>query len=318
MQSVHIDWSFVASVIPDSLIIQIERRVSLLLRPNFEGALSFRRSFIIRNQCTAFDPVRMLMFTHLSLSTTTVLFIVPYLHKSRLDAWFHESGEPQAPYLVQAFGDCQIYQQHLSRSYLERPELNNSYRITMVGFMLLALLNLVFMYACWTDPEFVLAVRKVSASMFRNLKDALQRTFVALKILKGELPEVPNSAAVEDPATDTPLVQRRTHLMLQAWTLTRHETLPTELLASSNGTEHEEVPDPNENPCGICLQPYQNKDKMAELPCSHQFHKTCIERRLDTDMSCCYCRAQFEWSLLFKSKWDMPSLVGSDMVGTED
>ncbi|XP_030549943.2 E3 ubiquitin-protein ligase RNF181-like [Rhodamnia argentea] len=46
--------------------------------------------------------------------------------------------------------------------------------------------------------------------------------------------------------------------------------------------------------CSICLEDFHRAEKVAELPCSHVFHRPCIIQWLDSSNSCPLCRCQLD------------------------
>ena len=44
--------------------------------------------------------------------------------------------------------------------------------------------------------------------------------------------------------------------------------------------------------CAICLVDYDAEDELRNLPCSHAFHKTCVDGWLAVNASCPNCRAR--------------------------
>lgn len=49
----------------------------------------------------------------------------------------------------------------------------------------------------------------------------------------------------------------------------------------------------NENICSICIEPFQEKCRVAELICKHKFHKHCIYEWLENNLNCPCCREKF-------------------------
>ena len=62
---------------------------------------------------------------------------------------------------------------------------------------------------------------------------------------------------------------------------------PSILQQDDDGYEAE---DDDENCCPICLVEYSNGDEIRVLPCSHEFHKTCVDSWLGNNSSCPACR----------------------------
>jgi E3 ubiquitin-protein ligase RNF38/44 len=48
--------------------------------------------------------------------------------------------------------------------------------------------------------------------------------------------------------------------------------------------------DQNENCCAICLSDFEAGEELRLLPCSHRFHKTCVDEWLRVNASCPTCR----------------------------
>eukprot|EP00331_Platyophrya_macrostoma_P009985 CAMPEP_0176433520 /NCGR_PEP_ID=MMETSP0127-20121128/16076_1 /TAXON_ID=938130 /ORGANISM="Platyophrya macrostoma, Strain WH" /LENGTH=272 /DNA_ID=CAMNT_0017815973 /DNA_START=326 /DNA_END=1144 /DNA_ORIENTATION=- len=44
--------------------------------------------------------------------------------------------------------------------------------------------------------------------------------------------------------------------------------------------------------CAICFEDYVNKDKLRKLPCSHKFHKDCIDKWLTMKNNCPVCKGK--------------------------
>ncbi|PON53081.1 43kDa postsynaptic protein [Parasponia andersonii] len=56
------------------------------------------------------------------------------------------------------------------------------------------------------------------------------------------------------------------------------------------GTEKERVISGEDAVCCICLAKYANNDELKELPCSHFFHKECVDKWLKINASCPLCK----------------------------
>lgn len=52
-----------------------------------------------------------------------------------------------------------------------------------------------------------------------------------------------------------------------------------------------EAPSVTIDDCSICMKKMNNEKKVAELECSHKFHKKCINEWMEIKMTCPYCRA---------------------------
>jgi hypothetical protein len=42
--------------------------------------------------------------------------------------------------------------------------------------------------------------------------------------------------------------------------------------------------------CAVCLESFSRGDCVSRLPCTHQYHRTCIERWLSSHVECPVCR----------------------------
>ncbi|KAG6417127.1 hypothetical protein SASPL_119278 [Salvia splendens] len=58
------------------------------------------------------------------------------------------------------------------------------------------------------------------------------------------------------------------------------------------GTEKERAVSGEDASCCICLAKYVNNDELRELPCSHLFHKDCVDKWLKINASCPLCKAE--------------------------
>lgn len=55
--------------------------------------------------------------------------------------------------------------------------------------------------------------------------------------------------------------------------------------------EHQELPNPNDHTCTICLSEYQPKETLRTIPeCDHYFHANCIDEWLKINATCPICR----------------------------
>ncbi|CAN6540219.1 unnamed protein product [Malus baccata var. baccata] len=64
------------------------------------------------------------------------------------------------------------------------------------------------------------------------------------------------------------------------------------------GTEKERAISGEDAVCCICLAKYANNDELRELPCSHFFHKDCVDKWLKINASCPLCKSEVGESLL--------------------
>ncbi|CAL2234590.1 unnamed protein product [Prunus armeniaca] len=64
------------------------------------------------------------------------------------------------------------------------------------------------------------------------------------------------------------------------------------------GTEKERVISGEDAVCCICLAKYSNNDELRELPCSHFFHKECVDKWLKINASCPLCKSEVGESIL--------------------
>ncbi|KAK1417938.1 hypothetical protein QVD17_27074 [Tagetes erecta] len=64
------------------------------------------------------------------------------------------------------------------------------------------------------------------------------------------------------------------------------------------GTEKEHVISGEDAVCCICLAKYVNNDELRELPCSHFFHRSCVDKWLKLNASCPLCKSQVGASIL--------------------
>jgi hypothetical protein len=58
------------------------------------------------------------------------------------------------------------------------------------------------------------------------------------------------------------------------------------------GTEKERVISGEDAVCCICLAKYTNNEELRELPCSHFFHKECVDKWLKINALCPLCKAE--------------------------
>ncbi|WCJ29779.1 RING/U-box superfamily protein [Euphorbia peplus] len=64
------------------------------------------------------------------------------------------------------------------------------------------------------------------------------------------------------------------------------------------GTEQERSISGEDAVCCICLAKYANNDELRELPCSHFFHKECVDKWLKINASCPLCKNEVGESIL--------------------
>lgn len=50
--------------------------------------------------------------------------------------------------------------------------------------------------------------------------------------------------------------------------------------------------------CCICLSKYVHNDELRELPCSHFFHKECVDKWLNINATCPLCKAEVGETIL--------------------
>lgn len=56
------------------------------------------------------------------------------------------------------------------------------------------------------------------------------------------------------------------------------------------------LPNYKDSPCLICLELFRSNEKAIQLACNHTYHKQCINRWLQQNESCPYCRQKVEFS----------------------
>ncbi|CAA0838352.1 RING/U-box superfamily protein [Striga hermonthica] len=64
------------------------------------------------------------------------------------------------------------------------------------------------------------------------------------------------------------------------------------------GTEKERVISGEDAVCCICLTKYANNDELRELPCSHFFHKECVDKWLKINANCPLCKSEVGETIL--------------------
>lgn len=64
------------------------------------------------------------------------------------------------------------------------------------------------------------------------------------------------------------------------------------------GTEKERLISGEDAVCCICLARYVNNEELRELPCSHFFHKDCVDKWLKINNACPLCKAEVGETLL--------------------
>jgi len=65
---------------------------------------------------------------------------------------------------------------------------------------------------------------------------------------------------------------------------------PTPIL---NTMKYKDIKNKKEKTCSICLDHYENNSDVSITPCIHFYHQTCIEKWLENNSNCPYCRTQF-------------------------
>ncbi|XP_058780953.1 E3 ubiquitin-protein ligase At1g12760-like [Vicia villosa] len=60
----------------------------------------------------------------------------------------------------------------------------------------------------------------------------------------------------------------------------------------SGGTEKERMISGEDAVCCICIANYENNDELRELPCSHLFHKDCVDKWLKINALCPLCKRE--------------------------
>jgi len=64
------------------------------------------------------------------------------------------------------------------------------------------------------------------------------------------------------------------------------------------GTEKEHLFSGEDAACCICLGKYANNEELRELPCSHFFHKDCVDKWLRINALCPLCKSEVNGSIL--------------------
>ncbi|KAL6982364.1 hypothetical protein U1Q18_047159 [Sarracenia purpurea var. burkii] len=64
------------------------------------------------------------------------------------------------------------------------------------------------------------------------------------------------------------------------------------------GTDKERVISAEDAVCCICLAKYANNDELRELPCTHFFHKECVDKWLKINALCPLCKGEVGESIL--------------------
>ncbi|PIM98275.1 Anaphase-promoting complex (APC), subunit 11 [Handroanthus impetiginosus] len=80
------------------------------------------------------------------------------------------------------------------------------------------------------------------------------------------------------------------------------------------GTEKERVISGEDAVCCICLAKYANNDELRELPCSHFFHKDCVDKWLKINASCPLCKVDVGETMLSSLTEATASLRNSSML----
>ncbi|KAL1552459.1 E3 ubiquitin-protein ligase [Salvia divinorum] len=80
------------------------------------------------------------------------------------------------------------------------------------------------------------------------------------------------------------------------------------------GTERERTISGEDAVCCICLAKYVNNDELKELPCSHFFHKDCVDKWLKINATCPLCKAEVGDTLFSSLTAATASLQNSTML----
>ncbi|XP_038699404.1 E3 ubiquitin-protein ligase At1g63170 isoform X2 [Tripterygium wilfordii] len=89
------------------------------------------------------------------------------------------------------------------------------------------------------------------------------------------------------------------------------------------GTDKERIISGEDAVCCICLAKYANNDQLRELPCSHFFHKECVDKWLKINALCPLCKNEVGESVLgshgsssSSSHRRVENRVGNGLAGT--
>ncbi|KAF5743280.1 RING/U-box superfamily protein [Tripterygium wilfordii] len=87
------------------------------------------------------------------------------------------------------------------------------------------------------------------------------------------------------------------------------------------GTDKERLISGEDAVCCICLAKYANNDELRELPCSHFFHKECVDKWLKINALCPLCKNEVGESILCSygsgsSHRRVENRVGNGLAGT--
>ncbi|KAK1550279.1 hypothetical protein Q3G72_016628 [Acer saccharum] len=83
------------------------------------------------------------------------------------------------------------------------------------------------------------------------------------------------------------------------------------------GTDKEHAISGEDAVCCICLARYANNDELRELPCSHFFHKDCVDKWLKINASCPLCKNEVGETVLGSISATTANILGSNS-GTND
>lgn len=70
-------------------------------------------------------------------------------------------------------------------------------------------------------------------------------------------------------------------------------SFPTRKISPADA-RHQELLGENASQCNVCLAPYELNDELRTLPCSHCFHKDCIDPWLRTNAICPVCKCSVQ------------------------